>query len=167
MRYLFSIISCLLITAGCIREESVADELKTGDSLPDFEVVMNDGTVVSDESLKGSISIVMFFHTTCPDCQQVLPRVQKIYDGYASKGVKFALVSREQGQEEIDSFWSENGLKMAYSAQNDRTVYEKFAQTRIPRIYINDKDGIIRYIYTDDPVPSYDDLESSLKSLIR
>jgi len=167
MRYLFSIISCLLITAGCIREESVADELKTGDSLPDFEVVMNDGTVVSDESLKGSISIVMFFHTTCPDCQQALPRVQKIYDGYASKGVKFALVSREQGQEEIDAFWSENGLKMAYSAQNDRTVYEKFAQTRIPRIYINDKDGIIRYIYTDDPVPSYDDLESSLKSLIR
>ena len=167
MRYLFSIISIFLITAGCIREESVADELKTGDSLPDFEVVMNDGTVVSDESLKGSISIVMFFHTTCPDCQQALPRVQKIYDGYASKGVKFALVSREQGQEEIDAFWSENGLKMAYSAQNDRTVYEKFAQTRIPRIYINDKDGIIRYIYTDDPVPSYDDLESSLKSLIR
>ena len=167
MRYLFSIISIFLITAGCIREESVADELKTGDSLPDFEVVMNDGTVVSDESLKGSISIVMFFHTTCPDCQQALPRVQKIYDGYASKGVKFALVSREQGKEEIDVFWSENSLKMAYSAQNDRTVYEKFAQTRIPRIYINDKDGIIRYIYTDDPVPSYDDLESSLKSLIR
>ena len=53
---------------------------------------------------------------------------------------------------------------MPYSAQEDRSVYEKFAKTRIPRIYIS-KDGIIRHIFTDDPVPSYDDLKSPLDEL--
>ena len=48
----------------------------------------------------------------------------------------------------------------------DRSVYEKFAKTRIPRIYIS-KDGIIRHIFTDDPVPSYDDLKSPLDELTR
>ena len=71
--------------------------MEVGDMLPDFEVVMNDGSVVTDEILKEKVSVVMFFHTTCPDCQQALPRMQQIYDEYASKGVLFTLISRESG----------------------------------------------------------------------
>ncbi len=154
----------LMMMTGCIKDQRTGADLKVGERLPDFEVVMNDGTVVSDESLKGSVSVVMFFHTGCPDCQQALPVMQRIQDEYASKGVRFALVSREEGRKVIEAYWQENGFKMAYSAQEDRSVYEKFAQTRIPRIYVNDKDGIIRFIYTDDPVPGYDDLKSALDS---
>ena len=157
----------LSILTACIKERQTGADLKIGDILPDFEVVMNDGSVVTDEILKEKVSVVMFFHTTCPDCQQALPRMQQIYDRYASKEVLFALVSREQGEDEIEAYFDANGLEMPYSAQNDRKVYEKFAKTRIPRIYICGKGGIIRYIFTDDPVPSYDELESSLESVIR
>lgn len=137
-----------------------------GDSLPDFEVVMNDGNRITDDDLKKSVSVVMFFHTSCPDCQQVLPNMQMIYDEYASKNISFALVSREESEESISLFWEEKGLKMPYSAQNDRTVYEKFAKERIPRVYICEKGGIIRYIFTDNPNPSYDDLKNSLEAVI-
>lgn len=86
---------------GCIKEKQTGADLKVGDVLPDFEVVMNDGSVVTDEILKEKVSVVMFFHTTCPDCQQALPIMQNIYDEYASKGVVFALISREEGSEDI------------------------------------------------------------------
>lgn len=142
-------------------------ELVVGDRLPDFEVVMNDGSVVDDDILSEGVSVVMFFHTSCPDCQQALPRMQQIYDEYISKGVYFAFISREEGVVDIESYFKEKGLKLPYSAQNDRKVYEQFAQTRIPRIYICEKGGIIRYIFTDDPVPTYDLLKSSLDSVIR
>ena len=138
-----------------------------GDKLPDFEVVMSDGSVVSNESLKGNISLVMFFHTSCPDCQQALPRVQYIYNEYLQKGVSFALIGRECGKAEIEAYWSENGLNMPYSAQNDRGVYNIFASSRIPRIYISDENGTVRYIFTDDPVATLEDLKSSLDVLIR
>ena len=134
--------------------------------LPGFEVLMNDGSVVTDVFLKGSVSIVMFFHTSCPDCQQTLPKMQQIYDEYAAKGVKMVLISREEDQDDISDYWSRNNLDLPYSAQNDRKVYELFASSRIPRIYISDENGIVRYIFTDDPVPSYDDLKSALESLI-
>lgn len=167
-RRLLLISLCMLsILTACIKEKQIGADLKIGDILPDFEVVMNDGSVVTDEILEEKVSVVMFFHTTCPDCQQALPRMQQIYDRYASKGVLFALVSREQGKDEIEAYFDATGLEMPYSAQNDRKVYEKFAKTRIPRIYICGKGGIIRYIFTDDPVPSYDELESSLESVIR
>lgn len=155
-----------LIISSCIKEEQGV-ELVVGDRLPDFEVVMNDGSVVDDVILSEGVSVVMFFHTSCPDCQQALPRMQQIYDEYISKGVYFAFISREESMVDIESYFNEKGLKLPYSAQNDRKVYEQFAQTRIPRIYICEKGGIIRYIFTDDPVPTYDLLKSSLDSVIR
>ena len=160
-------ITVLAALTGCIKEKQTGAELKVGDILPDFEVVMNDGSVVTDDMLKESVSVVMFFHTSCPDCQQVLPQMQKIYDEYASEGVKFALISREDSDMSIDAFWNEKGLKMPYSAQTTRKIYEKFASERIPRVYICEKGGIIRYIFTDNPNPSYDDIKVSLDSLIR
>ena len=169
---MFLLISALLMVS-CIKDDVRGADLKVGDSLPDFEVVMSDGTTVSDDSLKGSVSVIVFFSTICPDCQQVLPVIQQIYDEYAQKGVRFALISREQRKEDkgtaegVEAFWRQNNLTMPYSAQKDRHVYSKFASEAIPRVYICDKDGIIRYIFTDDPIPTYDDLMYSLESLIR
>ena len=124
----------LTVLSGCIKERQTGADLKVGDSLPDFEVMMNDGTVVTDGLLRESVSIVMFFHTSCPDCQQTLPQMQKVYDNYASEGVRIVLMSRDESRQSIESFWQEKSLKMPCSAQNDRKVYEKFARERIPRV---------------------------------
>jgi peroxiredoxin len=157
----------LAVLSGCIKEKQTGADLKVGDRLPDFEVVMDDGTVVTDEILSETVSVVMFFHTSCPDCRQVLPQMQKVYDEYASADIRIVLISREDPKESVESFWRENGLKMPYSAQNDRKVYEKFAATRIPRVYVNEKGGIIRYVFTDDPNPSYDEICTALENVIR
>ena len=157
----------LALLAGCIKERYAGTDLKVGDSLPDFRVEMNDGRTLTDESMGETVSVIMFFHTSCPDCRQVLPQMQKIYDEYASKSVQIALISREESAESIDIFWKEKSLQMPYSAQRSRMVYELFAKTGIPRVYICGKGGIIRYIFTDDPNPSYDDMKSALESVIR
>ena len=167
MKRILGVLAAVVCLSGCINEKIEGADLKVGDIIPDFEVVMNDGSIVDDEMLKESVSVVMFFHTSCPDCQQVLPEMQKIYDKYAPSGVNIALISREESGLSIDAFWKENGFDMPYSAQTSRDVYEMFARERIPRVYICEKGGIIRYIFTDNPNPSYDDLMSSLESIIR
>ncbi len=155
----------MMVMSGCVKEDESGADLRVGDELPEFEVMMSDGSVVGDDDLRGSVSVVMFFHTGCPDCQKALPVIQRIYDEYAPKNVKIAVISREENKNVIEAYWIKNGLKMPFSAQTDRSVYSKFAKTLIPRIYVNDKEGIIRYIYTDDPVPTYDDLKSAIESL--
>ncbi len=167
MKKFYLLLSTVFITmiSACINED-VGVDLRVGERLPDFEVEMNDGRTVNNKDLIGSVSVIMFFHTTCPDCQQALPLMQRIYDEYLQEGIKFALISREQNEMEISTYWNDNGLKMPFSAQMDREVYEKFATSRIPRIYINDENGIIRHIYTDNPVPSYEDLQYALDSVI-
>lgn len=167
MRRISVVLAVMMCLAGCINEKIEGADLKVGDMIPDFEVVMDDGSVISDDILKESVSVVMFFHTSCPDCQQVLPEMQKIYDKYASQGVNIALISREESEMSINAFWEEKCFNMPYSAQNGREVYLKFARERIPRVYVCEKGGIIRYMFTDNPNPSYDDIMSSLESLIR
>ncbi len=160
-----TVIVMAAMATGCINDEVKGADLKVGDRLPDFEMIMSDGSIVGDDDLKGRVSVVVFFHTLCSDCQKELPVIQRIYDEYAPKGVVFAPVSRAEGKDSVEAYWERNGLEMPYSAQNDRNIYEMFAGERIPRIYINDKDGVIRFIYTDDPVPGYDELVTALESL--
>lgn len=160
-------LSLLGIFCSCINdEENVGKKaVAVGDRIPDFEVTMNDGSSITSTALSESVSLILFFHTSCPDCQQILPIVQQIYDRYTLLGVKFAIISREEESSSIAPYWESNGYSMPYSAQSNRAIYELFDTIRIPRVYIN-KQGIVYYIFTDDPVPTYEELQSALDKLL-
>jgi hypothetical protein len=55
---------------------------------------------------------------------------------------------------------------MPYSPQAERAVYSLFANSLIPRVYISDPSGTVRYIFTDNPVPSHDEIASALEQLL-
>ena len=142
---------------SCISEKDKGEfELQIGDTIPDFSIVMNDGTALESSSLKRGVSVIMFFNTGCPDCQKTLPSVQKVYDEFKGE-VSFAIISRAQENSEVAPYWSENDYTLPYSPQADRKIYNLFATSRVPRVYIC-KDGIIKHIYTDSPIPQYSDL---------
>lgn len=52
-----------------------------------------------------------------------------------------------------------------FKAQNDRAVYQLFARQVVPRIYVVDAEGVIRYIYTDNPLVSFEELEKAVVSV--
>ena len=56
-------------------------------------------------------------------------------------------------------------MTLPFSAQPTRVIYNLFAESRIPRVYIC-KDGVIKAIFTDNPNPTYDDMDSVLKELL-
>lgn len=155
----------LLSAVSCIMDKPAGADLTVGDRIPDFTVTMNDGTEVTGSSLCDGVSVIMFFTTACPDCRETLPHMQRIYDEYVSQGVRFALVSREDGAESVSQYWSEQGYSMPYSAQTDRSIYEMFARTVVPRVYIC-RGGVIKIIFTDDPNPDYDALKSGIDSAL-
>jgi peroxiredoxin len=177
MKKLAAIFVTLLTAVSCIFEKPDPEfELKVGDRIPDFTVQMSDGTVVASSQLREGAALIMFFHTSCPDCQNTLPSVQRIYDEFHEKGVSFALISRSQVQhdtkdvhgetvEGVEAFWKRTGYTMPYSAQPDRKVYNLFATSRVPRVYVC-KEGKIMNFYTDDPILTYEELLADVESLL-
>lgn len=164
-RTVLILLSAAALLVSCIKENPAGADLAAGDSIPDFSVKVNDGSTVHSSYLKEGISCIMFFTTVCPDCQKTLPQMQLLYDEYAGKGVNFLFISREDGESAVSSYWTSNGFTMPYSAQDDRRVYELFAKTRVPRVYIN-KDGLIQAIFTDIPAnPTYEQMKAVIESL--
>lgn len=151
---------------GCIKEREKGADLGVGDVIPDFEVTMSDGSVVSGEDLRQGVSCIVFFNTSCPDCRAELPEIQRLHDEYALKGVSFALISRSESMDDVADYWAANGLEMPFSAQETRHVYSLFAKSGIPRVYMSEKGGIIRHVFADNPVPAYDELKSALYGLM-
>lgn len=147
-------------------EETIIKEIQVGDTLPSFQVVLNNNDKISTENLYGKPSVIVFFTTSCPDCRQLLPHIHRLCNSY-SNDVNFLLISREENNNNILTYWNEQGLTMPYSAQEDRSIYNLFATSRIPRVYITNENNIVQYIFTDSPnIPSYDVLYESLNSVI-
>ena len=166
--YLFIVAVSLFVFHSCINDDNPkrTEVVHIGDTLPDFSVEMNDGSIVTAEELRKSVSVVVFFHTSCPDCQQLLPQMQPLYDEYSTKGVAFALISREESEGTISVFWESHNLTMLYSPQKDRAIYNLFATSLIPRVYVSDGNGVVRSIFTDTPVPSYEEVKTALDRLL-
>lgn len=164
MKRLFAILlSVSFLLPSCIKDKETGADLEVGDVLPEFTVTMNDGSTVGTKELKRSVSCIMFFSTACPDCRETLPQVQRVYDEFARQGVAFAVISREDGAESVAEYWTAEGLTMPYSAQETRAVYELFATSRIPRVYVCNE-GIIRAIFTDMPSnPAYEDIKAAIE----
>ena len=171
----FVLLGCLLFS--CIREEVPAGEniVEPGDMLPDFSVVLNDGSELSTQSLKGKVAVLIFFHTECPDCQKELPVIQQLYEEYAANEevaiyaisrVAIYAISREEGEEEVADYWERNALTIPYSAQDDRRVYELFSTSGIPRVYVCRRDGTIVSMYSDNPIATYSQLSEDVENTL-
>lgn len=163
---LLSAVSAAILVTSCVYEGlNKVEDLDVGDRIPDFSVEMNDGSIVTGEQLREGISLIMFFNTGCPDCAVTLPEVQKIYDEYLSKGVQFTLISREDPEATVKLYFSNRNYTMPYSAQSTREIYNLFAYSRIPRVYIC-LDGVIKAVFTDEPNPTFEDMKSAIDGLI-
>ena len=150
----------VLAVSACIRDKiPEGAELGPGDRLPEFSVI--DGSVVSTGDLSGKVSVIVFFHTGCPDCQAELPVIQRIHDEFSPEAAVLC-ISREEDASDIAGYWAENGLTLPYSAQKDRTVYSLFARMGVPRVYVSSGDLVIHSVYDDSPVATYEDLAADI-----
>ena len=52
---------CMLAAVSCVTDDDKATSLEAGDAVPVFSVTMNDGSVVTTDSLRGHLSLIAFF----------------------------------------------------------------------------------------------------------
>lgn len=142
MKKLFSLVACALALGSCVHSAGWrGGEVREGDRLPHFTVVLNDGTTVTEKDYSQGRALIAFFNTGCPDCVEDLDVLQEFHLLHSDE-VRMLLVSREESRESVDAYWFVYGYTMRYSAQEDRKVYSLFTRGGIPKIYTVD-DGVV------------------------
>lgn len=111
MKYLlFYIISLLSLTA-CIHEElppAGGFALEEGDPLPEFSISNPDGTV-SKKDLENKFALIIFFSTTCSDCQKAFPDISTLYHTYKDDpSVCVLLIARGETEEQVAAYFREH-----------------------------------------------------------
>ena len=150
----------LAVCAGCstiTEDEDTIERVKVGDFMPLFSVTMmypettnpqHDQTTSqwTTMHLTGQ-TVIVFFNTSCGDCQRDLPLLNQYYLEHKDEpGFQMVAISREEGPESVAAYWAANGLAIPYSPQEDRRIYNLFASSIIPRIYFCGADRIITRI---------------------
>ena len=143
-----------LLFGGCssIHDDEVVERVKVGDRVPVFTVNMvADGksTMFTTDHLTGE-TVIIFFHTSCADCRRELPRLNDYYLQHRDEpGFQMVAISRAEGADTIESFWTELGLQIPYSAQEDRHIYDLFASSVIPRVYFISAQGFVTRVWVE------------------
>ena len=89
--------------------------------------------------------------------------LQRFYDTHPQYPI--ICISRGQSAESVAQYWEQASLTLPYSAQDNRDIYHLFANQGIPRIYVVDREGIIRTLFTDNPLATYEDLLNKASAL--
>lgn len=149
-------IMTLIVSGGCVNDMDTDNRgVVAGDRLPVFSVIMSDGSECGTSTLKGKWGVIEFFNTGCEDCRENFPVLQEIYDYYLdNENVEVIAIAREEGKDEIESYWKDHGLTVPWSPQPDRSVYNLFATVGIPRMYISNPEGMIKAAYGPEDPPT-------------
>ncbi len=141
---------------------TVPEQLKPGQSLPDFHAVDEDGNKLSSADLAGAPAILLFVRGSwCPFCSKQVANLTKVYKEITDAGAKLILVTpkplettrrvAEMFGVEFD-FWLDESLEIANllgitleSGVPDEQQRDYGEDTLWPTSLVVDANGIIRF----------------------
>ena len=127
-----------------------ADEL-VGKAAPAFSIETVQGkTVSSDEFGKNSATVLNFVATNCGYCKKQVPRVEKIRQTYAEKGVRFVNVvetmRKKFSAEEVVAKFVETGAKLEIAHDPENTVGRLYNASGFPTMVVVGKSGKVEAV---------------------
>jgi len=139
-----------------------------GQPAPDFEITTVDGSRAKLTDLRGKVIALSFFAVSCGPCRLELPRLeQEIWQVFRDQSLAMLVIGREETEEAVNSFRREHGFTFPMAADQERSVYAKFAEKGIPRTYVVDGNGTIVYQCTGYYEPELQKMKAVIREHLR
>ena len=116
--------------------------LNIGDVCPSFDWRTTDNEQVIVGPDKGRIMLLHFFILTCPHCRKSLHRLELMQDSLVDRpGLMMVSVGRGHTADELGEYKAADHSRLRMVPDPDRNIYRTFAERKVPRFYLFDRDG--------------------------
>lgn len=135
---------------------------------PNFELEIVDGEGKNDifslAANRGKVVVLDFWQSWCSPCLKALPELQRLHEGYQSKGfVMVGITNLGFEQDEQQIFEARKRFDITYPQMTDygEVSLDRYYSANVPRLVVIDRAGHIVDILSDDT-----SLEETIKALL-
>ena len=120
--------------------------LRIGGTLPTASLSALQGQAVRvPDGLRGKVVVLHFWSVGCSSCKEEMPAMENIYRDYRKRGLEILAVNVGQRPDEVKRFVGELRTTYPMLLDQNRSAAKLYEVTGVPRTYILDKTGVIRY----------------------
>ena len=133
---------------------------------PESKFVLLDGSSQTTQQLRGKVTLVNFWATSCTTCVAEMPQIVATYDKYKDKGYDTIAVAMQYDPPSyVVNFAQTRKLPFKVAIDNTGKVAEAWGDVKLtPTTYIVDKQGQIVKKYVG--APNFDELHKLIEKLL-
>lgn len=141
----------LLLIAGCKPPVETPDDgssgvgSSVGRKAPEIIATTIDGKPFRLSELKGKVVVLDFWATWCGPCVRAMPAMKRLHEKYKDQPFALIGISVDHEREPLSRFVSANGIGWPQIYDED-DIGTRWGVDSIPRVFILDQDGVIRYL---------------------
>ena len=136
------------------------------DAAPESTFVLLDGSRQTTADMKGKVTLVNFWATSCTTCVAEMPQIVSTYDKYKAKGYDTLAVAMQYDPPSyVVNFAETRKLPFKVAIDNTGKVAQAWGDVKLtPTTYIVNKQGQIVKKYVD--APNFDELHKLIEKLL-
>lgn len=138
-----------------------------GDECPEFTVYKENGEPLRRCDLSGKTAVISFWITTCGPCRRELNRVgPELVDIYSSDEFVFVAIGSGEDAESVKKFRELSGATFPLCYDPSGEVFHLFADNGFPKLFVVDKNGIIRMVEKGYSEDKFNHLKETVRQLV-
>jgi peroxiredoxin len=144
--------------------------VKLGQTVPDFDLVLPDGTKTSMKALRGKVVMLQFTASWCGVCRKEMPHIEKDIWQKHKSNKNFALygIDLKEDKQKVIDFQKQTNITYPLALDLDGKIFYTFAEQNagVTRNIIVDKNGKIVFMTRLFKEDEFEEMKKVINALL-